>query len=167
MFVVFSVFYIFDSTLFFLTLFLMRVQYNSYPSSSIGKMVSLYGYFENCLFVFVFCNSLWCAEVYSYSLSHSFSCISFLNLWINVSLILENSQSLILNISFPFSFLLLVFLVKHSISFVIITYYLDEFFKIIFNCWYTGMPLISVYWLCIQLFWQIHLLSRVVFWWSL
>ena len=32
-----------------------------------------------------------------------------------------------------------------------------------FCCWYTGMPLISEYWLCIQLFCQIQLLRRVRF----
>ena len=36
-----------------------------------------------------------------------------------------------------------------------------------FRCWYTGMPLISEYWLCIQVFCQIHLLGQVVFWWSM
>ena len=33
------------------------------------------------------------------------------------------------------------------------------------RCWCTGMPFISGYWLCIQLFCQIHLLGRVVFEW--
>ena len=32
-----------------------------------------------------------------------------------------------------------------------------------FHCWCTGMPFISEYWLCIQLFCQIHLLGQGVF----
>ena len=39
------------------------------------------------------------------------------------------------------------------------------FLFLIFHCWYTKMPLISEYWLCILLFCWIHLLDRIVFWW--
>ena len=37
------------------------------------------------------------------------------------------------------------------------------FLFLLFHCWYIGKPLISEYWLCIQLFCQIHLLGRVFF----
>ena len=37
------------------------------------------------------------------------------------------------------------------------------FLFLIFHSWYSNMPLISEYWLCIQLFCQIYLLGRVVF----
>ena len=43
----------------------------------------------------------------------------------------------------------------------------SQFLFLIFLCWYTKMPFISEYWLCILLFCQIHLLGRVVFWWRL
>ena len=39
--------------------------------------------------------------------------------------------------------------------------FLSWFLFLQFCCWCTGMPLISEYWLCIQLFCQIHLLCRV------
>ena len=41
------------------------------------------------------------------------------------------------------------------------------FLFLMFHCWCTRMPLISEYWLRIQLFFQIHSLGKVVFWWSL
>ena len=41
----------------------------------------------------------------------------------------------------------------------------SPFISIKIRCWCTKMPLISEYWLFILLFFQIHLLGQIVFWW--